>query len=197
MVGGLVKMMIDKAIIIGVSAAAGTALIETGVGAAAGYGIATWQAIELVKKVNDAALKIQTGGTAILGFFSFIKTLAEQGGDLSKVPLPDQPYRSLVPRNLNHNQSGSSSTSPKATRASPSCSTPASPGSVTASPATTFKRWPATSSPATPTFDRSPPPTPTAECSSTTTTASETGNRTSTQRNANARPTKHPTSPQT
>jgi hypothetical protein len=88
MVGGLVKMMIDKAIIIGVSAAAGTD---------AGYGIATWQGIELVKKVNDAALKIQTGGTAILGFFSFIKTLAEQGGDLSKVPLPDQPYRSLVP----------------------------------------------------------------------------------------------------
>jgi hypothetical protein len=96
MVGGLIKMMIDKAIIIGVSAAAGTALIETGVGAVAGYGIATWQAIELVKKVNDAALKIQAGGTAILGFFSFIKTLAEQGGDLSKAPLPGQPYTSPV-----------------------------------------------------------------------------------------------------
>ncbi|MGB2569277.1 hypothetical protein ACPFP2_12610 [Micromonospora citrea] len=97
MVGGLIKMIIDKAIIIGVSAAAGTALIETGVGAVAGYGIATWQAIELVKKVNDAALKIQTGGTLILGFFSFLKTLAEQGGDLSKIPLPDQPYTSPVP----------------------------------------------------------------------------------------------------
>ncbi|MFG3703580.1 WXG100 family type VII secretion target [Micromonospora sp. NPDC047670] len=97
MVGGLIKMIIDKAIIIGVSAAAGTALIETGVGAVAGYGIATWQAIELVKKVNDAALKIQTGGTLILGFFSFLKTLAEQGGDLSKMPLPDQPYTSPVP----------------------------------------------------------------------------------------------------
>ncbi|WP_328851214.1 hypothetical protein OG994_25575 [Micromonospora globbae] len=96
MIGGLVKMMIDKAIIIGVSAAAGTALIETGVGAVAGYGIAAWQATELVKKVNDAALKIQAGGTAILGFFSFIKTLAEQGGDLSKVPLPDRPYTSPV-----------------------------------------------------------------------------------------------------
>ncbi|MCM0675833.1 hypothetical protein NCC78_14200 [Micromonospora phytophila] len=96
MIGGLVKMMIDKAIIIGVSAAAGTALIETGAGAVAGYGIAAWQATELVKKVNDAALKIQAGGTAILGFFSFIKTLAEQGGDLSKVPLPDQPYTSPV-----------------------------------------------------------------------------------------------------
>ncbi|MEW1588277.1 hypothetical protein AB0283_22885 [Micromonospora vinacea] len=98
MIGGLVKMMIDKAIIIGVSAAAGTALIETGVGAAVGYGIAAWQVIELVKKVNDAALKIQAAGTAIMGFFSFIKTLAEQGGDLSKVPLPDQPYTSPVLR---------------------------------------------------------------------------------------------------
>ncbi|MET8256471.1 hypothetical protein [Micromonospora sp. NPDC005205] len=98
MIGGLIKLMIDKAIIIGVSAAAGTALIETGVGAVAGYGIATWQAIELVKKVNDAALKIQTGGTLILGFFSFMKTLAEQGGNLSQVPLPDQPYTSPVLR---------------------------------------------------------------------------------------------------
>ena len=98
MIGGLIKLMIDKAIIIGVSAAAGTALIETGVGAVAGYGIATWQAIELVKKVNDAAVKIQTGGTLILGFFSFMKTLADQGGDLSKVPLPDQPYTSPVLR---------------------------------------------------------------------------------------------------
>ncbi|WP_422734458.1 hypothetical protein ACN26Y_06275 [Micromonospora sp. WMMD558] len=96
MIGGLIKMMIDKAIIIGVSAAAGTALIETGVGAVAGYGIAAWQATELVKKVNDAALKIQAGGTAILSFFSFIKALAEQGGDLSKFPLPDRPYVSPV-----------------------------------------------------------------------------------------------------
>ncbi|MER7416484.1 hypothetical protein ABT346_06795 [Micromonospora peucetia] len=97
MIGGLIKMMIDKAIIIGVSAAAGTALIETGAGAVVGYGVATWQAMELVKKVNDAATKIQAGGTLILGFFSFLKTLADQGGDLSKTPLPDQPYTSPVP----------------------------------------------------------------------------------------------------
>lgn len=95
-VGGLIKMIIDKAIIIGVSAAAGTALIKTGVGAFAGYGIAAWQGIELSKKINDAALKIQTGGTVIMGFFSFIKTLAEQGGDLSQFPLPDRPYTSPV-----------------------------------------------------------------------------------------------------
>ncbi|NYF54447.1 hypothetical protein [Micromonospora purpureochromogenes] len=97
MVGGLIKMIIDKAIIIGVSAAAGTALIETGAGAVVGYGIAAWQAIELVKKVNDAATKIQAGGTLILGFFSFLKALADQGGDLSKIPLPDQPYTSPAP----------------------------------------------------------------------------------------------------
>ncbi|MEV0882118.1 hypothetical protein AB0I85_30355 [Micromonospora echinofusca] len=97
MIGGLIKMMIDKAIIIGVSAAAGTALIETGAGAVVGYGVAAWQAMELVKKVNDAATKIQAGGTLILGFFSFLKTLADQGGDLSQIPLPDQPYTSPVP----------------------------------------------------------------------------------------------------
>ena len=90
-------MMIDKAIIIGVSAAAGTALLETGAGAVVGYGVAAWQAVELVKKVN-AATKIQAGGTLILGFFSFLKALADQGGDLTKIPLPDQPYITPVTR---------------------------------------------------------------------------------------------------
>ncbi|MEV4754469.1 WXG100 family type VII secretion target [Micromonospora sp. NPDC049559] len=97
MVGGLIKMIIDKAIIIGISAAAGTALLETGAGAVVGYGVAAWQAIDLLKKVNDAATKIQAGGTLILGFFSFLKALADQGGDLSKIPLPDRPYSSPVP----------------------------------------------------------------------------------------------------
>jgi uncharacterized protein YukE len=97
MVSGLIKMMIDKAIIIGISTAAGSALIETGAGAVVGYGVAAWQAAELLKKANDAATKIQAAGTAILGFFSLVKTLAEQGGDLSKIQLPDQPYHSPVP----------------------------------------------------------------------------------------------------
>ncbi|MFG1674149.1 WXG100 family type VII secretion target [Micromonospora sp. NPDC049282] len=96
MIGGLIKMIIDKAIIIGVSTAAGTALLETGAGAVVGYGVAAWQAMELVKKVNDAATKIQAGGTLILGFFSFLKALADQGGDLTKIQLPDQPYMSPV-----------------------------------------------------------------------------------------------------
>ncbi len=52
---GLISDLIDLLIITNVAAAAGTALIETGVGAVAGYGVAayyTWQAYDLYKDIS-------------------------------------------------------------------------------------------------------------------------------------------------
>lgn len=52
---GMISDLLDLLIIINVSAAAGTALIETGIGAVAGYGVAayyTWQAYDLYKDIS-------------------------------------------------------------------------------------------------------------------------------------------------
>ena len=57
-----------------------------------GYGIAAWQTIELIKLVNKAALVIQTGGTLITSVFGVLIALANQGGDLSRYPLPQGAY---------------------------------------------------------------------------------------------------------
>jgi uncharacterized protein YukE len=70
-VAGLISDLLDVLIIINVAAAAGTALIETGIGAIAGYGVAayyTWQAYELYNEISkfygDAEALIKAiGGT--------------------------------------------------------------------------------------------------------------------------------------
>jgi hypothetical protein len=90
--GNLLQAIADKAILIGISAAVGTATAETGVGAVAGYGVASWQAIELLNLINKASLIINTAGTVILAAFGGGMTIAGQGGDLSAVPLPAAPY---------------------------------------------------------------------------------------------------------
>lgn len=54
-VSGLISDLMDLLLIINLAAAAGTALIETGVGAVAGYGVAayyTWQAYDLYKAIS-------------------------------------------------------------------------------------------------------------------------------------------------
>lgn len=90
--GNLLQAIADKAIIMGISAAIGTATAETGVGAVAGYGVAGWQAIELLELINKASTIINTAGTVILAAFGGGMTMAGQGGDLSAVPLPAAPY---------------------------------------------------------------------------------------------------------
>jgi hypothetical protein len=90
--GNLLQAIADKAIIVGIAAAAGTATAETGIGALAGYGVAGWQAIELLEKINKASALINTAGTVILGAFGGGMDIAGQGGDLSAVPLPSAPY---------------------------------------------------------------------------------------------------------
>lgn len=90
--GNLLQAIADKAIIIGISAAAGTAASETVVGGVVGYGVAAWQAVELLDRVNRASTYINTAGTVILAAFGGGMTIAGQGGDLSAVTLPDAPY---------------------------------------------------------------------------------------------------------
>lgn len=58
-----------------------------------GYAVAAWQAVELYKLVNKAALIIQTGGTLITSVFAILMGLGSQGGDLSRYPLPASPYQ--------------------------------------------------------------------------------------------------------
>ena len=90
--GNLLQTIADKAIIVGVSAAIGTTTAETGVGAVVGYGVAGWQAIELLSLINKASTIINTAGTVIIAAFGGGMTIAGQGGDLSPVSLPAAPY---------------------------------------------------------------------------------------------------------
>ena len=90
--GNLLQAIADKAILMGISWAVGTATAETGVGAVVGYGVATWQAIDLLKLINRASTIINTAGTVIMSAFGGGMAIAGQGGDLSAVPLPSAPY---------------------------------------------------------------------------------------------------------
>ncbi|GID98017.1 hypothetical protein ACFQFC_15820 [Amorphoplanes digitatis] len=90
--GNLLQAIADEAIIMGIAAAAGTVTAETGVGAVAGYGVAAYQAIQIIKLVNKASQIINTAGTVILAAFGGGMAFAGQGGDLSAVPLPATPY---------------------------------------------------------------------------------------------------------
>jgi hypothetical protein len=90
--GNIMQALADKAIIAGISFAVGTATAETGVGAVAGYGVAAWQAVEMMSLANRASTIINTGGTAVLGAFGAGMAVGYKGGDLSAVPLPKTPY---------------------------------------------------------------------------------------------------------
>lgn len=91
--GNILQALADKAILAGIAAAAGTALIETGVGAVAGYGAAALIVLDMVQLINDASVIINTAGTVILGLFGGVMDAAYQGGDLTSVPLPAGAYR--------------------------------------------------------------------------------------------------------
>jgi uncharacterized protein YukE len=90
--GNLVQSIVDQAIIITVASAVGTALVETGVGALVGYGVAAWRLVELLKLCNRAAIIIQTAGTLITAFFSLMQEVNWRFGDLTKVGLPGASY---------------------------------------------------------------------------------------------------------
>jgi hypothetical protein len=89
----LLQGIIDDALIAEIAAAAGSATIETGVGAVIGYGIAALAIANVVEKVGQL-LKIESAvNTAVFGVFGGAMAIAGQGGSLDGRPLPPAPYR--------------------------------------------------------------------------------------------------------
>jgi hypothetical protein len=88
----IIEAICDAAILAGVAAAGGTILVETGVGAFVGYGLAAAKTAEIIELVGKASVIIQAAGTAILGVTGFAMDVANQGGSLKKYPLPGKPY---------------------------------------------------------------------------------------------------------
>lgn len=91
-VKGILEAIIDSAVIAAAATAAGTALIETGVGAVVGYGVAALEVARIAELLARAGKIIQTAGLVIEGATGSIMTLADQGGSLAKYPLPGTGY---------------------------------------------------------------------------------------------------------
>ncbi|MGK5441804.1 WXG100 family type VII secretion target [Micromonospora sp. URMC 105] len=86
--GGVVKSLIDSAIIAGVAAAAGTITAETGVGAVVGYGVAAAEVANMFRLWGEATKLCQKIAAAV---FVFRATLTRELSDLDSVALPALP----------------------------------------------------------------------------------------------------------
>ncbi|MEV4621586.1 hypothetical protein AB0J74_23110 [Asanoa sp. NPDC049573] len=84
--GGVVKSMIDTAIVIGIAAAAGTALSWTGAGAVVGYGVAAGEVAYLLKLWGTATGLYQAIYAAVLAFRG---KLTAELNDLDQAKLPE------------------------------------------------------------------------------------------------------------
>jgi hypothetical protein len=90
--GNILQALADKAILAGITAAAGTALVETGIGAIAGYAATALLVADMLQLINKASTIINTAGTAILGIAGTAMDLGYKGGDLTGIQLPAVPY---------------------------------------------------------------------------------------------------------
>jgi hypothetical protein len=90
--GNLLQAIGDKAILAGISAAAGTATAETGVGAVAGYGIAAYLVLDMLRLVNDASMIINTAGAVVLGTFGAVRDATAQINHLGEIRLPEAAF---------------------------------------------------------------------------------------------------------
>jgi hypothetical protein len=90
--GNILQTLCDRAIAAGVSAAAGTVLAETGVGAIVGYALAALMIADMLALISRAAFKIQTFGGMILALFGSGMDFFGQGGDLSNLRPPTVTY---------------------------------------------------------------------------------------------------------
>jgi hypothetical protein len=82
-VSSLIEFAIDSFVVAAAAAAIGTALIETGVGAVAGYGVAALEIANGLEKLASAMLKIQTAVTVIEPAFQLIKAGERQLGAMN------------------------------------------------------------------------------------------------------------------
>jgi hypothetical protein len=92
--GNILQALADKAIIAGISAAAGTLLAETGIGALVGYGASALIVADMLAEINKASIVIQTFGGIILGLFGTGMDAGSMGdgGALANYPLPAGTY---------------------------------------------------------------------------------------------------------
>ncbi|NES13258.1 MULTISPECIES: hypothetical protein [Micromonospora] len=86
--GGVVKSLIDAAIIAGVAAAAGTITSETGIGAVVGYGLAAAEVANMFRLWGEATKLCQQIAAAVLVFRAI---LTRELSDLDAVALPALP----------------------------------------------------------------------------------------------------------
>ncbi|KKK03060.1 WXG100 family type VII secretion target [Micromonospora sp. HK10] len=87
-IGGIIKGLIDAAIIAGISAAAGTVTAATGVGAIVGYGVAAVEVANMLRLWGQATQLYQHASAAVLAFRS---ALTHRLSDLESVKLPALP----------------------------------------------------------------------------------------------------------
>jgi hypothetical protein len=90
--GNIMQALADKAILAGISTAAGTALAETGIGAVLGYASAALLVTQMLQLINRASTIINTAGTVILGIVGAGMDFGYKGGDLSAIQLPTAAY---------------------------------------------------------------------------------------------------------
>ncbi len=84
----MIGSLIDLAIIAAISAAAGTATAETGIGAVAGWGIAIWKIIEFLNLWSKAAAVIQAAVYTLTGLVPVVLEIAQLLGVNTSITLP-------------------------------------------------------------------------------------------------------------
>jgi hypothetical protein len=93
---GLLQSICDQAAVALIEMAAGTALIETGIGAVAGYSLAAIQIASIVRTIARASLIIQAAGAAIGVSVAGLTGVLKEFGDLGSIPMPARAYQNPV-----------------------------------------------------------------------------------------------------
>ncbi|GIM98071.1 hypothetical protein [Paractinoplanes toevensis] len=91
-VSGLMKDIMDAAMIGAVAASAGTATIETGVGFVTGWGVAAYEAYKIAEAADAARKLIATASTIVGTVVGEIQALSADTGILAQYPLPGAAY---------------------------------------------------------------------------------------------------------
>jgi hypothetical protein len=89
----LVKELLNKALEMAIYAAAGTVTAETGVGAAVGYGLAAYKALELLHILEQASKLIVRATMLIEGTGATLVSFSKQIKDLGPIAVVQAPYQ--------------------------------------------------------------------------------------------------------
>ncbi|MDI1461042.1 hypothetical protein QEZ54_08705 [Catellatospora sp. KI3] len=89
---GFLQSIVDQALLVLVFSAAGTALLETGVGAVAGYALAALELVNLIKTINKASAVVQAANVAFQTSFSTLTGIFKEVEDLGSIPTVNTVY---------------------------------------------------------------------------------------------------------